>query len=271
MITLCLSYAPSTITFVYSLLARRRRGLILGGSSLVFLTIAIASLFVFTISSSGTAAIPAALLAARILTLIPTVMALRRSRQQGQPVTWPAFQKRNRVTFLVTTAALLCTLPLDAVSSGLWILVNMAVLPTLLASAYFAGVRIIPLMAGGLVLSISNAVMTDGLPLLFIGAPASILVLSAFYWQLRRVKEHPPLDFSETKWRKWKWPIAVATVAATATVTSFLDSNWTAVLILTAIPAMWTALSAVSELLSNRLARAASRCRLVSWILFHLD
>jgi len=79
----------------------------------------------------------------------------------------------------------------------------------LLAAAYFAGVRLIPVGAGGTAIAFGVVTGIDAATdlayeLLF--CSAALVALGGCYWQLRRTAERPPQDFWETRWRGWKWP-----------------------------------------------------------------
>ena len=157
-----LSLPLAAIALVFSLLSRRWRGAVVGGGSVIFLG---ALLLCYSrdqdASAEDVAVAAVALLAARLLTLVAIVAALF-LRRSTQPVTWATFQGRNRIAFLAGVGSLIMAALaakigwLDAPASGIPILLGMfgggAVL---LAAAYFAGVRLIPLAVGGAVITVS--------------------------------------------------------------------------------------------------------------------
>ena len=273
-----LSYVSAAIALIFSLLARRWRGVVVGLSSAVFF----AALFICARwgnaveSAEEDAVVATTLLSARLLTLGSITAALLLPRA-ARPVQWSSFQGRNRSAFfvaagvvvaivggwMVTTANLvegwtqLTRDPVwgDVIESSA-VFVVFAAAPILLAAAYFAGVRLIPLVAGGTILAFcAGAGMAGDTRLLLSLAFPAALVLAGFYWQFRRTVEWPPLDFWETRWREWKWPLTVLTVAATATVTWFLSKAWDVVLVISAVPATVALLNLAYNLTLDRLAR----------------
>ena len=97
------------------------------------------------------------------------------------------------------------------------------------------------------------------------------MTLGGFYWQLRRTAERPPLDFWETLWREWKWPLAVLSVAATVLTTWSISQDWTAALVFGAVPATFALLNLAYDLATDHLAGVVQRYRLGSWFPVHLD
>jgi hypothetical protein len=133
-------------------------------------------------------------------------------------------------------------------------------------------VRAIPLFAGGTIV-LFGLIFTirggDVLALLF-GLPG-LLVLAAFWRQLQRARERPPLDFWETAWSEWKWPLAVAATVATAAFTWYFSGDLVWVLWLTAVPATWAVLNLAVDLLAYRVTSIVARYRLDSRLLLHLN
>jgi hypothetical protein len=282
-----LALMPGIVVLTFSLLSRRPRGCVIGGSSVVFL----AALFL-SIGYAGASddALAVVLLVVRLVTLASTLAGLLLNRGTV-PVQWATFQRRNRTTFLVSAGTLVVgTSMVAALNAGLpavpeqsstafTLVVEAAMViglygggPVLLGAAYFAGVRLIPLGAGAMIIFFGiDAAFTStvGPGLLF--CPAALLVLAAFYWQLRRTAERPPPDFWETRWREWKWPLAVLAVAGTMLVAWLASEEWSVTLACGAVPAVIALLTLAHDLATDHLAGFVQRHRLGARIPLHFD
>jgi hypothetical protein len=283
------SLVPAVITVVFSPMSGSRRGVVIGASSIAFFIALVICNEVRTAAAPGddigVAAV--ALLAAQLLTLSSTVAALLLSRRTP-PVQWETFQKRNRIAFLMATGVVVVGTLAWAVAkadliSGLsqlldevvGFVVACAMLASglvLLGAAYFAGVRLIPLGVGGAVILAGVALGVDtaaGGVYALLFCPAALLTLSGFYWQVRRTAQRPPLDFWETRWREWKWPLAVLAVAATVLPVWLLSGEWAGALAFGAFPATCALLNLIYDLATDRFAGVLQR--LGSRLPLHLD
>jgi hypothetical protein len=278
--------APAVVLLIFSWILHRRRGVVLGLSTVVFLDVVL-TVVVWTTDVVGAAI----LLGARLLTLVAIVAALR-PPSRALPIPWTTFERYNRRTFLGSLAALavvIVVLPFadDAISGSTNELAQFLLLNAVfvglfgaaagvLAAAYVGGVRAVPLTVGGTIagfglgFGLSHGINGDFGEALLYGIPC-LLLLACGYLQLRRVTDRPPLDFWETRWHDWKWPLAIAAVVATAVISWSFSGNWVATLWVTAIPATAAVLNLATELLGDRLARAAQRHRLGARISLHFD
>ena len=279
--------APAVVVLIFSWILHRRRGVVLGLSTVVFLDV------VLTVVVRTTDVVGAAiLLGARLLTLVAIVAALRPPPSRALPIPWTTFERYNRRTFLGSLAALavvIVVLPFadDAISGSTNELAQFLLLNAVfvglfgaaagvLAAAYVGGVRAVPLTVGGTIagfglgFGLSYGINGDFGEALLYGIPC-LLLLACGYLQLRRVTDRPPLDFWETRWHDWKWPLAIAAVVATAVISWSFSGSWVATLWVTAIPATAAVLNLATELLGDRLARAAQRHRLGARISLHFD
>jgi len=135
----------------------------------------------------------------------------------------------------------------------------------LLGAAYFAGVRLIPLGAGGLIIFLGFAGSALLLNL------AALPVLAGFYWQLRRTAERPPPDFWETRWREWKWPLAVLAVAVTMLVAWLASQEWSTTLAIGAVPTAIAVLILAHDLATDHLGDFVQHHRLGARFPLHFD
>ena len=202
--------APAIIALVYSPLAGRRRGVVTGGVALMYLPALTIALPV--IGSDNPAIAHLALLGVFGTALAVTVAALLKANKRA-PRPRPRFQRRNRITFtLALGMTCLATFTWWAIQSQLILgpsspavdSVRLGLIQALfvsgvivLAAAYFAGVRFIPLLAGGTILVFTVSFIieaSDLLPTTLLGLAAAVVV-ACFYWQMTRVRVRPPLEF----------------------------------------------------------------------------
>jgi hypothetical protein len=273
------SCIPAVITVVFSAMAGSPRGAVMGGSSIAFLmTLAICDEGRTSASPEADAGVAAVvLLAVRLLTLASTVAALLLPRRTW-PVQWATFQKRNRIAFAVATGVVMILalaviavntteMAEGSIASALSIVASLGLLAggsVVSAAAYFAGVRLIPLGAGVMVILVG--LLMGSLGAMFV---AVLLTFGCFYLQLRRTADHPPVDFWETRWRRWKWPLAVLAVVATVVLIWQLSGEWTVAFVVGAFPATIALLNLINDLATDRFAGLVQR--LGSWLPLHLD
>ena len=195
---------------VFSRMAGRPRGLTTGISAISF-SIAFSVLLQPSLDDTELTL----LTVGRLLTLATTVAALLPAGQ-GVAVPWPTFQRRCKRAFILSggfivlatgwLVIVMTTSPLDFDKTllGPLMLAGFTASGTIvLAAAYFAGVRYTPLVAGGAMLVHGGAAtLANQFEMaLGFGLPG-LLVLGAFYWQIRRTAERPPREPWETRWRK---------------------------------------------------------------------
>lgn len=160
---------------------------------------------------------------------------------------------------------------MDAPTSGVPTLLGMfGGGSVLLAAAYFAGVRLIPLGVGATALTVCVVAFLNGdTSSVLLSVGPALLALAGFSWQLMRTAARPPVDFWETRWREWKWSLAVLAVAATVLVTWYFSAEWATTLAFGAVPATVALLSLADDLATDRFAGAVQRIRTRSPL--HLD
>ena len=275
-IVIC-SFVPAVMTLVFSSLSRRPRGAVVGGSSIAFVVaLVVCEIWIDGLLPDDIAVAAVALLAVRLLTLAATVAVLLRPRRP-EPVPWATFRRRNRAAFLAGAGFLIMAAlsamigSMDAPTSGVPTLLGMfGGGSVLLAAAYFAGVRLIPLGVGATALTVCVVAFLNGdTSSVLLSVGPALLALAGFSWQLMRTAARPPVDFWETRWREWKWSLAVLAVAATVLVTWYFSAEWATTLAFGAVPATVALLSLADDLATDRFAGAVQRIRTRSPL--HLD
>ena len=276
-----IAVVPGTVVLVFSRMAGRRRGTTTGISAVIF---GIAALLLTTqLRLAHAHVLIPVFVGIRLVTLATTVAALLPAGQ-GVAVPWATFQRRCRRAFVLSSGFVVVLGASVLTANGfawnspneliLVVVTAGSIIPgtTVLAAAYFAGVRYVPLLAGGAVagcgVGLTLANETE-LALVF-GLPG-LLALGGFYWQMRRVAERPPLDFWETRWHKWRWPLAMLPVVATATVDWPFYFRSVLALVFASIAAGMLLLHAITELISDRFAGTVLRFRNKLPFLLHFD
>ena len=250
----------------------------MGGSSIAF----VVALVVCEISDSTdfsrtTSPSPqCALLAVRLLTLAATVAVLLRPRRP-EPVPWATFRRRNRAAFLAGAGFLIMAAlsamigSMDAPTSGVPTLLGMFGGGSVLLAAAFIRRRATHPARGGRdrIDRLCRRFSQRRHELVLLSVGPALLALAGFSWQLMRTAARPPVDFWETRWREWKWSLAVLAVAATVLVTWYFSAEWATTLAFGAVPATVALLSLADDLATDRFAGAVQQIRTRSPL--HLD
>ncbi|TWF93842.1 hypothetical protein [Saccharopolyspora dendranthemae] len=263
------AFPLATVALVFSPMAGRRRGVITGSGELMFSLTTFLGMTLFYLNSEDV--VVPVIVGIRFAALVTTIVAVR-STLRDAVVPWETFHLRCRRAFALSTGFVL-------VLTTSWAVVRWAFFPlefggdeigvptlvglgfagtVLVTAAYLCGVRYIPLLAGGTV-ALLGVVFTiaDDTFLTLVFAPPGLLVLGAFYWQVRRAAQHPPLELWETRWQKWKWPLAIAALAAAGAISFALSGGDTLSVAIAPIPVGLTLLNLITGLVTDHVPTTA--------------